>query len=114
MTNQIVVKITSGEIIQSEIKTDPIIEANPMIGHTHPNKSVLDQITEVIQADKTFVYEQNTPAKTWLITHTLEKYPSVTVVDSANTVIIGDVVYLSTSVIQLDFAGEFSGKAYLN
>ena len=36
--------------------------------------------------DKNFIYNQNTPSATWEITHTLSKYPSVSVVDSAGTV----------------------------
>ena len=39
--------------------------------------------------------------------------PSVTVVDSANTVVEGDVQYNSTTQLTITFASAFTGKAYL-
>ena len=48
------------------------------------------------------------------ISHTLGGYPSVTTVDSANTVVTGTVTYLSTADIQIQFTADFAGIAYLN
>lgn len=59
------------------------------------------------------VFNQNSPSATWLITHALGGFPSVTVVDSALTQVIGEVKYLSETQIQVDFTAPFSGKAYL-
>lgn len=64
--------------------------------------------------DKTYVHNQIAASKDWVITHNLNKYPSVAIVDSANTVVIGDVEYPSLDVINIHFVGEFAGKAYLN
>jgi hypothetical protein len=64
--------------------------------------------------DANFVFEQNSPSAQWVINHNLYKFPSVTVVDSANNVVYGEVVYDSETQITLTFAGPFSGKAYLN
>ena len=64
--------------------------------------------------DKNFVYSQNTPSATWNISHTLNKFPSVSVVDSAGTIWYPAVVYNSTTSITLEFTAAFSGKAYLN
>lgn len=64
--------------------------------------------------DQTFVYEQRSAASTWMIEHNLDKYPSVTVVDSAGSVVVGDVKYLSRDSLLLTFRGGFSGMAYLN
>ena len=47
------------------------------------------------------------------ISHTLDGFPSVTVVDSAGTVVIGEVSYNSTSSVTVSFESAFSGKAYL-
>lgn len=66
------------------------------------------------QGDKTYTYEQIIPAATWTIQHNLEKYPSVTVVDSADSVVMGDVQYTSLNEIKITFSVPFSGKAFLN
>lgn len=60
------------------------------------------------------VFEQAIPASVWNITHSLHKYPSVSVEDSAGNLIVCAVRYIDDSNIQLTFNGEFSGKAYLN
>jgi hypothetical protein len=61
-----------------------------------------------------YVFTQSTPATVWTINHDLNKYPSVTIVDSANDEVIGEVKYNSTSQIVLTFSAAFSGKAFLN
>ena len=62
---------------------------------------------------KRFVHTQATTASSWTISHTLDGFPSVTVVDSAGTVVIGEVSYNSTSSVTVSFESAFSGKAYL-
>ena len=48
------------------------------------------------------------------VTHTLNKYPSVTVVTTANDIIYGEVQYLTTSTLTITFTNANSGKVYLN
>lgn len=66
-------------------------------------------------AYKTFrhVHVQSSPAAQWPITHNLGGRPSVTVVDSAGTMVIGEVSYLSNSEVIVSFTHPFSGSAYL-
>lgn len=59
------------------------------------------------------VHTQSTPSATWTITHTLGGKPSVMVVDSASTVVIGEVSYISNSQVEVSFTTPFSGYAYL-
>jgi len=59
------------------------------------------------------VYIQGAASSTWTITHDLGGYPSVTVVNSTGTVVVGTVTYNSTSEIQIEFTAPFSGTAYL-
>lgn len=61
-----------------------------------------------------YIHDQGTPATTWTITHNLNKYPAVTVVDTANTEVIGEVQYTNTNTLTVTFSSAFSGKAYLN
>jgi hypothetical protein len=62
---------------------------------------------------KRFTYNQPSASSSWEITHTLDGYPSVTVVDSAGTVVVGTVSYNSTSSVTVSFEAAFTGKAYL-
>jgi hypothetical protein len=56
----------------------------------------------------------DSPLSVWVITHNLGLFPSVTVVDSGNTVVVGDVVYVNTNTIEITFNSAFSGCAFLN
>lgn len=64
--------------------------------------------------DAYFAYEQATPSDLWIINHPLRKYPSVSVTDSAGSLVEGSVYYASKSHIQISFAAPFGGTAYLN
>lgn len=68
------------------------------------NKTVVD----------TYVYEQSTPATQWTINHNLGKNPSVTIVDSANDAVFGEINYPNINTTILTFSAAFSGKAFLN
>lgn len=68
----------------------------------------------IYTTDANYVHSQGVPAAQWVITHNLGKKTSVTVVDSADQVVIGQTTYNSVNQITLDFQGSFSGKAYLN
>ena len=59
------------------------------------------------------IHTQGQASTTWTITHTLGGRPQVTIVDSADTHVFGEVQYLSNSQITVTFSAAFSGKAYL-
>ena len=59
------------------------------------------------------VFDQQIASATWVITHTLGGRPSVTIVDSADTHVFGEVQYNSDTQITVMFSAAFSGKAYL-
>jgi hypothetical protein len=64
--------------------------------------------------DKHYSHNQSSPSATWTITHNLGKVPSVTIIDSSNRVVFGEVEVINSNEIVLYFNGAFSGKAYLN
>ena len=68
----------------------------------------------VYQSDQTYVFVQSVPSTTWTITHNLNKYPSVSVVNINNVVMYGEITYISPSQLQIEFSAGFSGKAYMN
>ena len=76
-------------------------------------------MTSPIIGDITYTHNQSTTSNTWTITHNLNRFPSVTVVDSADTLVYGTVVYNSANQLTITFfegssALAFQGKAYLN
>lgn len=60
-----------------------------------------------------FQYVQALPSAVWVIEHNLEFKPAVTVIDSAGTVVFGEVSY-SGQTITISFSAGFSGSAYLS
>ena len=61
-----------------------------------------------------YTHDQTVAATEWTISHNLNKRPSVTVIDSMNRVVVGEVEYLDNNGIVLRFKAAFKGKAYLN
>ena len=70
------------------------------------------QVGETV--DKNFVYTQNVASNTWVVTHNLNKFPSVSVVDSANTLVNGQVEYNNINEVTISFRSAFTGKAFFN
>ena len=67
-----------------------IKEHNQLDGRDEPNQhpiSAVEGLAEKLNNLDTFIYEQCTSSDTWVIIHNLNRYPSVTVVDSAGTVL---------------------------
>ena len=61
-----------------------------------------------------YTHNQTVAAEEWTINHNMNKKPSVTIVDSANTYVIGEVEYLDSNSLRVSFKYAFKGKAYLN
>ena len=62
----------------------------------------------------TYIYDQGVAATVWTINHYLNKYPSITVVDSAGSVVDYKATFINSNSLQLEFNSPFKGKAYLN
>jgi len=61
-----------------------------------------------------YVEDFSSATDTWVINHNLGKYPSVSTVDSAGSIINGAITYNSANKITVVFTSATSGKAYLN
>tara|TARA_X000000368_G_scaffold259257_1_gene204914 strand:+ start:8586 stop:9284 length:699 start_codon:yes stop_codon:yes gene_type:complete len=61
-----------------------------------------------------YTFTQSAAAATWTITHNLGRFPSVTTVDSAGSIINGAITYTDENIITVVFTSATSGKAYLN
>lgn len=61
-----------------------------------------------------YTHVQDLSSTEWVITHNLGRIPSVTVVDTSNTVVVGEVTYISENKLSIKFSSPLSGKAFLN
>lgn len=110
--------------ISTYIKDQNITANDKVIGSDADNNNAtvnfpLGSILDYIEANATFisptyVHVQSSAASTWTITHNMDKFPSVSVVDSAENVVVGEILYITSNSITLTFQAAFSGKAYLN
>lgn len=103
------IEITDEGVINNTMPVDPIVEEesiNPVQGG-----AVYDAIKT---ATDTYIYEVAEAQDVWVIHHNLNRYPNVTVVDSAGAVqrIRVDYVDMNTCIVTMNSA--FKGKAYLN
>jgi len=64
--------------------------------------------------DKNYVHNQMSASSTWSVQHNLNKFASVSVVDSGNNIVIGDVEHIDENNLTITFNASFSGKAYIN
>lgn len=64
--------------------------------------------------DKSFIHKQNSASSEWIIKHNLEKYPAISIVDSAGSSVYGEITYIDSNTASVKFTGAFSGIAYCN
>ncbi len=91
-----------------------IADADGSVSISDTSQTVTTTSLISIVGGSTYVHTQSSPSATWSISHNLGRRPSVTVVDSAGTVVIGEVTYLSDNTLRVEFSAGFSGQAYLN
>ena len=89
-----------------------IQKINENTGEEYLGKVTTNEID--FELDKNYYHNQTVPSDTWTITHNLNKVPSITIIDSSNRVVSGEVEVINNNEITLYFNGAFSGKAYLN
>lgn len=61
-----------------------------------------------------FRFNQTTSLSEWHIQHDMGKFPSVSVIDSAGRVVLGEVEYLNEQSLFVRFKFPFKGTAFLN
>ena len=60
------------------------------------------------------IFEAVNPSTTWIIVHTLNSYPSVTILDDSGNEILAGIKYISSSRIEIHFNIPVKGRALLN
>ena len=102
------VRVRDLEYTTALYPTDSILVVTP----EDERLTTISNLADVV--DKHYVHNQQSASATWSINHNLNKYPSVSVVDSAGTYVVGDVAYIDANNLTVSFQSAFSGKAYMN
>jgi hypothetical protein len=77
--------------------------------------AAIEALIPAFPSDKNYVHVQNTAAAIWNITHNLNKKPSVTIIDSAGSIVLAKLVYVNLNTVTIDFDGSAtSGEAIFN
>ena len=74
----------------------------------------VDTISKFVVSISNFVFNQSIASATWVVQHDLNKFPSVTVVDSNKDIVYGNVRYNTLNTLTITFSAPFSGQAYMN
>lgn len=101
------VNLLGNDVIK--VNVDVVSENGTITGNDIVNVSV-----NYPYGDKHYVHNQVSAQSTWVVQHNLNKKPSVTVVDSSENVVIGDIEYVNNNQLNITFNGALSGKAYIN
>jgi hypothetical protein len=96
--------IEEGEMPGRPVGSNDVISMNP---------NEIRDLAGVIN-DVAYIHTQNLAATVWVVTHNLDKFPSVTVVDSGGNFVETDVVYIDPNTVNVVLSYAISGKAYLN
>ena len=81
-------------------------------GHTLQGDQTSEELD--IVEDKTYLHQQTVASDTWVVVHNLNKYPAVSVIDSAGNEVIGEIIYNDANQCTLKFEGGFKGTATFN
>lgn len=125
----------------ADIKTETsTIDHNQLVNRSLPDQHPIDAITGLREAldnvvnnieggsnieverqgdraiinSATFIFEQGIASDVWVITHNLNKAPSITLVDSSGAEFQARKVYNSLNQVTIYLNGATTGKAYLN
>ena len=77
-----------------------------------PGTSAAWQLLATVN-DSGYFHSQVAPSATWVINHGLNRRPAVVVIDSAESVVYGDVEYTTLNTVTIAFSAPFSGSAQL-
>jgi hypothetical protein len=92
--------------------TDKVIGTDGVTGETL-NYEIAD-LALTISEENTYVENITENASVWNLEHNLGRFPVVQVVDTAGSVVIGDIQYVDQNNITITFSAPFQGTAYLN
>jgi len=103
---------------QAGIFIEPLATINSEASMSCPaiptNVCTIIDLESILCNTCSYIHTQDVPLTTWIINHNLGSFPSVTVVDSLNHVVVGDISYNNSNMLTITFSIPFAGYAYLN
>lgn len=120
LTGTVTLGGTSPLTLEAHVKDGALTKAavagltSEMIDLAVTSNLALNRADAALALAQRFRYDQISPSTVWSITHNLGFHPSVTVVDSAGTEVIGVTTYLSDNELEINFSAAMAGTAYLN
>jgi hypothetical protein len=109
--------ISAQEDIEGKLDaTAPAVSAQTLTTPREINGVPFDgsQNITIVAPSGTLVVTQMSAATTWFVNHNLNKYPSVTTLDSAGNEVEGVVTYIDLNNLQVDYAAAMAGETLLN
>jgi hypothetical protein len=97
--DQVISSSSGGDLIDFNYKPKQVICSIPAV-------------RTVTQEMLNYTHDQQAASSSWTINHNLGRNVSVTVIDTANNEIEGDVVHTNANAVVVSFSAPFSGKAY--
>ena len=65
-------------------------------------------------AGGTYSHSQSTAGAVWTVPHNLNRRPNVTTTDNLDRVIVGDVAYIDSNIVQITHGSALTGFAYFS
>jgi len=99
----------------TEVTSSVDIQATQNISGSERTKLSNITVTSPVNLDKlTYIHDQPTASTVWNVTHSLGRMPSVTIADTAGTIVISKIEYIDDNNVKITHNNAFSGKAYFN
>ena len=75
---------------------------------------IFSEFVDAATGDKNYVHPQDQASAIWTVQHNLNKFPSVTSVNTNNIEMYGEVVFDDLNSLTINFSAAFSGQAFIN
>ncbi len=113
MANKKISQLTPQTLGNVDVANDvvAIVDAS---GNETKKIVISDLFASAGTTDKNYVHNQISSSSSWVVAHNLNKFPSVSIVDSGGTLCRGDIQHDCVNQATLSFSTPFSGKAYIN
>ena len=104
-----IISRSSGDLLVSPIITGVGVAPTPS-ADTNTGQLATTAFVHIVTR---YVHEQLQPSSTWIVNHGMHKYPNITILDSNNRLVMGDIEYSSLDTVTLLFSESIAGKAHL-
>lgn len=95
------------EAIEAELGTNPSGDHDTVADR-------IDAVEQAAAAVENYVHIQNSNSAEWVVTHNLEMFPNVTVLEIGGANVEGTIQYLTANQLRITFSVPISGYAYLS